>query len=88
MFGISLIPRAAENLQAWASLKGLFKFYHVDQSTAEQSAQLRTVLRRQGRQLEAIDAFIAIIAVRYNLTLLTTDQDFQVVPDLRIENWR
>lgn len=88
LFGISLIPRAAENLQAWASLKGLFKYYHVDQPIAEQSAQLRAVLRWQGRQLEAIDSFIAIVAVRYDLILLTTDQDFQVVPDLQIENWR
>ncbi|GAB4461456.1 MAG: hypothetical protein Fur0044_53350 [Anaerolineae bacterium] len=45
-------------------------------------------MRRQGRQLEAIDSFIAIVAVRYDLILLTTDQDFQVVPDLQIENWR
>ena len=88
LFGIRLIPRAVENLQAWSELKGLFKYYHVDPSTAEQSAQLRVSLRQQGRQLEAIDSFMAVIAVRYDLILLTTDKDFQVVPDLRYENWR
>jgi predicted nucleic acid-binding protein len=52
LFGIRLIPRAAENLQNWGTLKAIFKYYHLDQSTAEQSARLRAVLRRQGRQLE------------------------------------
>lgn len=88
LFGISLLPRAVENLQAWVNLAGLFKYYNVDQSIASQSAQLRVTLRKQGRQLEAIDSFIAVIAVRYGVILLTTDKDFQALPDLRYENWR
>ena len=71
LFGITSIPRATENLQTWVSLKGLFKYYHVDQIAAEQSAQLRIILRRQGQQLEAIDSFIAVIAARYDVILLT-----------------
>jgi len=37
--------------------------------------------------LATIDALIAITALRYDLTLLTTDGDFQAVPVLRLENW-
>lgn len=88
LFGIRLIPRAAKNMQIWAKLKGLFKYYDVDQTSAEQSAQLRVTLRQRGRQLEAIDSFIAVIAVRYDVILLTTDKDFQSIPDLEHENWR
>ncbi len=88
LFGIRLLPRAVENLQTWHNLKGLFKYYHVDPSTAEQSAQLRVSLRQQGRQLEAIDSFIAVVAIRYDITLLTTDKDFQAVQGPRYENWR
>lgn len=88
LFGIGLIPRATENFEAWEKLKGLFKYYDVDQSIAEQAAHLRVALRQQGRQLEAIDSLIAVIAVRYQVILLTTDKDFQAVPGLRYENWR
>jgi tRNA(fMet)-specific endonuclease VapC len=49
---------------------------------------LRVKLRQNGLQLEAIDSLIAIIALRYDLTLLTTDKDFRAIPNLRYENWR
>lgn len=48
---------------------------------------LRVQLRKQGWQLGGIDSMVAIIAVRNQLTLLTTDKDFQGVPDLKLENW-
>ncbi len=48
LFGIHLIPRAAKNLQTWAKLKDLFKYYDLDQAAAEQSVQLRVTLRQQG----------------------------------------
>ena len=37
--------------------------------------------------MKTIDALIAAIALRYDLTLLTTDGDFYAVPDLKHENW-
>ena len=30
---------------------------------------------------------LASLARRMSLTLLTTDQDFQALPDIRTENW-
>ena len=40
------------------------------------AAALRTTCRRGGVQLGTIDALIAQICIRHQLTLLTTDQDF------------
>jgi predicted nucleic acid-binding protein len=51
------------------------------------AARLRINLRTRGRQLEAIDSMLAIIALENNLTLLTRDKDFQAVPALKQENW-
>ena len=62
-------------------------YYDVSAGEAEQAANLRITLRQQGRQLEAIDSMLAIIALRNDLTLLTTDKDFQAVPGLKQENW-
>ena len=41
------------------------------------AASLRNACRRAGVQLGTIDALIAQVAIRYDLTLLTTDQDFR-----------
>jgi len=88
LFGITLLPRARKNRQEWQKLKGLFKYYRVDETVAEEAADLRVHLRQRGWQLDAIDSLIAIIALKNNSSLLTTDNDFQEIPHLRCENWR
>lgn len=65
-----------------------FAYYGVERQDAEMAADLRLKLRRVGRQLGAVDALIAVLALRNDLTLLTTDGDFAAVPGLKLENWR
>ena len=72
----------------WQKYQNLFVYYDIDRDNAERSASLRIELRRRGRQLTAIDAMIAVIALRYGLILVTTDQDFVSIPGLHLENWR
>ena len=88
LFGIGLLPRAAQNLAEWARLRPSLTCYIPDEADAENAAALQRLLRRQGRQLETVDAFIAVIALRYGLVLLTADNDFKPVPNLQIENWQ
>ncbi len=88
LFGIGTLPRARQNLQEWERIKLDFKYYNIDHTDAEQAARLRLALRQRGWQLGTVDSFIAIVALRNDLTLLTTDQDFREVSGLRQENWR
>ena len=87
LFGIGLLPRATQNLAEWAKLRPNFACYVPDESDAENAAELQRLLRRQGRQLATVDAFIAVVTLRYDLVLLTTDNDFAPVPNLKRENW-
>jgi tRNA(fMet)-specific endonuclease VapC len=87
LFGISLLSRARQKLQEWERLKFSFNYYDIDRVNAEQAARLQIALRRQGWQLETVDALIATVALRNNLTLLTTDKDFSAIPELEQENW-
>ncbi|HMN29350.1 MAG TPA: PIN domain-containing protein [Caldilineaceae bacterium] len=59
----------------------------MEREDAEEAADLQVVLRRQGWQLGTVDALIATVALRYGLTLLTTDKDFKAVLSLKQENW-
>ena len=43
---------------------------HID------AAEVRNTCRRAGVQIGTIDALLAQLCIRHNLTLLTTDQDF------------
>ncbi|HET7089669.1 MAG TPA: type II toxin-antitoxin system VapC family toxin [Anaerolineae bacterium] len=87
LFGISLLPRAKSNLAEWENLKTRFNYYSIDRSDAEQASALQIALRRRGRQLATVDALIAAVALRYDLILLTTDSDFDAIPDLKQANW-
>jgi tRNA(fMet)-specific endonuclease VapC len=44
-------------------------------------------LRQQGRALSQIDMMLAALSSRMNLILLSTDRDFEALPDIRTENW-
>lgn len=87
LFGIQMLPRAAKNIQEWQRYTGAFIQYDIDHNDATLAASLQVELRRNGRQLHTVDALIAAVALRYDLTLLTTDKDFHVVPGLLHENW-
>lgn len=87
LFGIGILPRAEQNLAEWARLRSSVLCYPVDEVDAELAARLQVSLRRRGWQLETVDALIAVIALRNDLILLTTDKDFDGVPELTRENW-
>lgn len=88
LYGISVTPRGKQNRVIWAQLEPQIICYVPNAIDATKAADLQIRLRREGRQLATVDALIAIIALRYNLVLLTTDNDFKAVPDLRQESWR
>ena len=87
VFGLSLLSRAIQNLEEWQRLRTTIPCFVPDEDDALLAAELQVTLRRRGRQLETVDALIAAIALRYNLTLLTADKDFAAISDLKRENW-
>lgn len=86
-FGIGILPRAKTNLEEWKRLKPLLTIYATDADDADVAVELQLSLRKEGWQLASFDALIAAVALRYDLTLLTTDNDFRAVEGLQTENW-
>jgi len=87
LFGIGILPRAAQNLAEWKRLQPYLPCYIPDELEAEFAAELQVSLRGKGWQLATVDALIAAVALRYDLILLTTDRDFKAIPTLRREDW-
>jgi predicted nucleic acid-binding protein len=85
--GFSILPRAARNWSEWRLARPALELLPIDEEDAESAALLQVTLRRAGRQLATIDALAAAVALRYGLTVLTTDRDFSAVPDPARENW-
>ena len=54
-----------------------------------EAAELRNRCRRKGVQIGTIDALLAQLCIRYSLTLLTTDKDFERIAAVRpLALWR
>jgi predicted nucleic acid-binding protein len=87
LFGLGMLPRAAQNQAIWQQIKPYFPCHVSNEADGEVAANLQISLRRQGWQLETVDALIAAVALCNEFILLTTDKDFRAVPNLQIENW-
>jgi len=60
-----------------------------DRSDYINAAELRNLCRRSGVQLGTIDALLAQLCVRHDLTLLTTDGDFSLAaPHCALRVWK
>jgi tRNA(fMet)-specific endonuclease VapC len=59
----------------------------IDRTTARIYGEMYTDLRRRGRVLSQVDMMLASLARQMGLTVVTTDADFEALPDLKRENW-
>jgi tRNA(fMet)-specific endonuclease VapC len=63
------------------------RLWSVDADTARLYGAVYLELRSKGRVLSEVDMMLAALARQHKLTLLTTDRDFEALPDLHVENW-
>ncbi len=60
----------------------------IDELAAEQFGRFKAIIRRAGRPIGDIDLFIAGVAVRHGLTVVTNNTEhFARIPELPLENW-
>ena len=64
-----------------------FEVLNVTEETATTYAALRVDLKRSGRPIPANDAWIAALALQHDMPVLSRDEHFDCVPDLKREGW-
>lgn len=64
-----------------------FDLLAVTAETTIPYASLRGTLKRLGRPIPANDAWIAALAMQHRLPILSRDEHFDVLPDLRRITW-
>jgi tRNA(fMet)-specific endonuclease VapC len=63
------------------------RLWPVDLNTARIYGDLYMQVRRRGRVLSQVDIMIAALARQMKLTILTTDRDFEALPDIQTADW-
>ncbi len=85
--GILEVRDLASYRSALAKLLAKLRIWSLDTETARLYGEVYHELRRQGRVLSQVDMMLAALTRRMNLILLTSDRDFEALPDLSVENW-
>jgi tRNA(fMet)-specific endonuclease VapC len=63
------------------------RIWPIDRQTARLYGEIHHDLKQRGRVLSQVDIMLAALARQMKLTLVTTDQDFEALPDIATENW-
>jgi len=63
------------------------RIWPVNLDIAVHYGEVYQELKKAGRPLSQVDMILASICRHLSPTLLTTDLDFQAVPDIRTANW-
>lgn len=87
-FGAHNSTRVAENLTRVERFCSAFPSLPFDDDAASHYGVIRTLLRREGRQIGANDLMIAAIALAGSIRLVTRNCDeFSRVPGLEVDAW-
>ena len=86
-YGIALSRHRATYERWLASQLQNFDVLVVTDETTVSYAALRVSLRQNGTPIPANDAWIAALALQHKLPVLSRDQHFDVMPQIRRQGW-
>ncbi|MEM6253508.1 MAG: type II toxin-antitoxin system VapC family toxin [Cyanobacteria bacterium P01_D01_bin.156] len=89
-YGLLNNPQRAKKIEpAITSLLNSISILEFSDADAEQAAQIRSTLKKQGQPIGAYDILIAATALCHGLTMVTANQrEFGRISDMQTENWR
>jgi tRNA(fMet)-specific endonuclease VapC len=79
--------RRDDNLQRIRDLAATARVLTVDRTVSETYGDIKNRLRAKGRPIPENDIWIAAVACAHELELVTRDEHFDAVDDLRRRQW-
>ena len=86
-FAVYASKRKEKNLQQLKLLLQDVVLWDYDVTAAEEFGKIQAEQKVKGKPIPSIDAQIAAVARIHNITVLTTDQHFNLVDSLNTDNW-
>lgn len=85
--GIQLARDVAACRRALKNLLGYVRVWPIDHAVARLYGETLNELKQRGRVLSQVDIMLAALSKHMKLTLLTSDRDFEALPEVPTENW-
>ena len=87
LFGLRNGAVAIQTSKAMLAVLDYLQVIALEPKVAEAYAEVRSAMKRIGLSITPNDFFIAAHAMTIGATLVTADQAFRFVPELKVENW-
>jgi tRNA(fMet)-specific endonuclease VapC len=85
--GIQQTTKPDEYRRRLVQLLRHIRLWPLEAETTRLYGAVYIELRQKGRALSQVDMMLAALARQHKLIVLTTDRDFEALPDLSVENW-
>ena len=85
--GLPAGERGEKYRRALQRLLNRVRLWPIDETNARIYGEIFQDLRARGRVLSQVDMMLAALATQMDLTLATTDRDFEALPHIPTENW-
>jgi tRNA(fMet)-specific endonuclease VapC len=85
--GIQQTPKPEENRRRLGQLLRHVRLWPIDADTARLYGEVFNEMRQKGRALSQVDMMLAALGRQRKPIILSSDRDFEALPDLRAENW-
>jgi tRNA(fMet)-specific endonuclease VapC len=85
--GIQKTAVPADHYRRFARLREKVRLWPLDLDTAKIYGSLYHEMKRGGRVMSQVDLILAAMALQRSLILLTSDRDFEALPNVKTENW-
>lgn len=86
-FGLALLPSQAKVHSVAENFLRDIQIEPWDSQCAKQYAELAASQQKQGKPLSTFDTMIAAHALAHNFTLVTNDQAFTHIKNLKLQDW-
>ncbi len=85
--GIQQTAKPAEYRRRLGQLLPHVRLWPLDADSARLFGEVFNELRQKGRALSQVDMMLAALARQHKAVVLSSDRDFEALPDLRVEKW-
>ncbi len=86
-YGALYSTRVEKNIKDIKSISRNYNVLKVDEETTITYGNIKTALRKKGKPIPENDIWIAAIAKRYELVVVTRDKHFKEIESINIKIW-
>ena len=86
-YGALYSTQVEKNIQQIKNIIVIYNILMIDEETTIAYGNIKAALRKKGKPIPENDIWIAALAMRYELVLITRDKHFKEIESIKVKSW-